>query len=60
MVTSPKRMSMDYRFKPCARSARVVLLSAVALIIGAGLSAGEVTLAWDANSEVDHAGYGLY
>jgi len=60
MVTSPKRMSMDYRFKPCARSARVVLLSAVALIIGAGLSAGEVTLAWDANSEVDLAGYRLY
>ena len=51
---------MDYRLKPCARSAWVVVLSAVTLVIGAVLSAGEVTLAWDPNSEPDLAGYKLY
>ncbi len=51
---------MDYRFKPCARAVRVGLLSALALIFGAVLSAGEVTLAWDPNSEPDLAGYKLY
>ena len=57
---SPKRMFMDYRLRPGARAVRVVLLSAVTLIIGAVLSAGEVTLAWDPNSEPDLAGYRLY